>query len=42
MTSHPLENALSLNWARLMAAIKMADKHRKKVRKTNEFCLEIW
>jgi hypothetical protein len=42
MTSHPLQNAFSLNWARLMAAVKLANKNRKKVRKMNEFCLEIW
>jgi hypothetical protein len=27
---------------RLMAAVKLANKNRKKVRKMNEFCLEIW
>jgi hypothetical protein len=42
MTSHPLQNAFSLNWLRLMAAVKLANKNRKKVRKMNEFCLEIW
>jgi hypothetical protein len=41
MTSHPLQNAFSLNWARLMEAVKLANKNRKKVRKMNEFCLEI-
>ena len=42
MTSHPFQNALSLNSTHLMAAVKLANKNRKKVRKTNEFCLEIW
>jgi hypothetical protein len=31
-----------LNWAHLMAAVKLANKNCKKVRKMNEFCLEIW
>jgi hypothetical protein len=44
MTSHPLQKAflLKLNWERLMAAVKLANKNRKKGRKMNEFCLEIW
>ena len=42
MTSHPLQNVFSLNWVRLMAAVKLANKNRKKVRKMKEFCLEFW
>ena len=30
MTSHPLQNNFSLNWARLMAAVKLAKNNRKK------------
>ena len=30
------------HWVRVMAAVKLANKNRKKVRKMNEFCLEIW
>jgi hypothetical protein len=30
MTSHPLQNAFSLNWVHLMAAVKLANKNRKR------------
>jgi hypothetical protein len=41
MTSHPLQNAFSLNWARLMAAVKLATKNRKKSGRWTNFALKF-
>jgi hypothetical protein len=41
MTSHPLQNAFSLNWVRLIAAVKLAIKNRKTVRRWNNFALNF-
>jgi hypothetical protein len=41
MTSHPLQNTFSLNWVRLMVAVKLANKNCKKSGRWTNFALKF-